>query len=60
MSKAYLADISDLQLERLRLRRRNAKNNRLAHTEDGKVIPVRDMTDEHLHNTIAMISRKRA
>lgn len=49
------ADLEDLKLEYW-LRQRNA--DRIAWvTKEGKVIPIKDMTDAHLVNTINMIER---
>lgn len=49
------AGLSDLFTE-LWLRNRN-NGNLIWRTRDGKEIPIKDMTDEHLLNTINMLEK---
>lgn len=49
------AGLSDL-FEELWLRNRN-NGNLIWRTRDGKEIPIKDMTDEHLLNTINMLEK---
>lgn len=53
-----LASISDLKRE-LWLKRRNA-GEIVWKTKDGREIPINQMTDQHLTNTIAMLERLEA
>lgn len=53
---ARIAALEDLCKEAW-LRERNG-NHIVWKTKDGKVIPIKDMTDEHLVNTILMLQKK--
>lgn len=50
--------LEDLELEAW-LRARNG-GSIVWVTKDGREIPIKDMSDEHLHNTINHIARQRA
>lgn len=51
------ANLSDLLLERF-LRARNS-GDLVWETKTGKIIPVKEMNDNHLQNTINMLLRQR-
>lgn len=53
MEEKVYADIDDLRLEQW-LRRRNS-GLLVWQTRDGKEIPVKDMTDQHISNAISCI-----
>lgn len=52
----YNATLEDLKLERWFRNRNNG--NITWKMKNGNVIPIKDMSDEHLDNTIKMIQRK--
>ena len=49
------ADIRDLYMEKW-LRNRN-KGQLVWVTKDGKEIPIKDMTDEHIENSIVLLEK---
>lgn len=54
-----LADLKDLYAERHRRHLVNQKSGLVWVTKDMKVIPIEEMTDTHLDNTIAMLERNK-
>lgn len=54
-----LADLNDLYAERHRRHLINKKSGLVWVTKDCKVIPIEEMTDSHLENTIKMLERNR-
>lgn len=51
--KVYLANLDDL------INERRSRDKRLVWiTKNGETIPIREMSDSHLNNTINMLERK--
>ena len=55
-----LAELNDLYAERRRRALVNQRSGIVWITQQGKVIAIEDMTNEHLHNTIKMLERNKA
>lgn len=54
-----LAELNDLYAERHRRYLANKKSGLVWITKDMKVIPIEEMTDTHLENTIKMLERNK-
>ena len=54
-----LAELQDLYAERHRRFLANQKSGLVWITKDMKVIPIEEMTDSHLENTIKMLERSK-
>lgn len=54
-----LAELNDLYAERHRRFLVNQKSGLVWITKDMKVIPIEEMTDSHLENTIKMLEKSR-
>lgn len=55
-----IAELNDLYAERHRRALVNQRSGIIWITQQGKVIAIEDMTDEHLNNTIKMLERNKA
>lgn len=55
-----IAELNDLYAERRRRALVNQRSGIVWVTQQGKVIAIEDMTDEHLNNTIKMLERNKA
>lgn len=52
--KVYLANLDDLITER-----RSRDKHLVWITKNGEMVPIREMSDSHLNNTINMLERKK-